>query len=338
MRSLVLAAEAGIPNRDLWYPTILGVLVVVAGVSLFCGSVYLLLATNLGARLGFLVAAAGLSGFMVLLSCLWLTTASPLNTLKGRVPTWKAVESIKGGDLSKSKIPAVARDHQGRRGHGSDRAVEREGVGRPGRRDPGGDAGLERRGRTANKFALYTSTTDYLVPKYYEIGGGNIFSQFKFHVSGQFPIVHFSLHKPHFAVVNICPIDQEALIVPFGEPPPTPKCDTTKPINSVVFERDLGSVRVPPFVALVTSSILFTLTLLEPPLAGAGPAGAGRRRAGRSGRQRRHRRRTHPREGLGASDDPHPRILDARRPHRHAGDARRARQRLHEWSARRRGW
>ena len=53
MRVLVLAAE-GIKDRDLWYPTILGVLVVLSAVSLFCGSVYLLLATNLGARLGFL--------------------------------------------------------------------------------------------------------------------------------------------------------------------------------------------------------------------------------------------------------------------------------------------
>ena len=67
MKALVLAAE-GIKDRDLWYPTILGVLVVLAAVSLFMGSIYLLLATNLGARLGFLVAAAGLSGFMVLLS------------------------------------------------------------------------------------------------------------------------------------------------------------------------------------------------------------------------------------------------------------------------------
>src|SRR6478609_4356625 len=93
----VLAAE-GIKDRDLWYPTILGVLVVVAAVSLFMGTIYLLLATNLGSRLGFLIAAAALSGFMVLLSLLWLSTSSPLNTLRGRVPAWKAVEVIKGGD------------------------------------------------------------------------------------------------------------------------------------------------------------------------------------------------------------------------------------------------
>ena len=51
MGTLVLAQEQ--IDKTLWYPTILGILVVVAGIVLFCGSVYLLLGTNLGARLGY---------------------------------------------------------------------------------------------------------------------------------------------------------------------------------------------------------------------------------------------------------------------------------------------
>ena len=78
----LLASTAG--EKGLWDPFILGVLVVIAALGLFCGSVYLLLATNLGARLGFLVAAASLTGFMVLLSMLWLTTQTPLNSPRGR--------------------------------------------------------------------------------------------------------------------------------------------------------------------------------------------------------------------------------------------------------------
>jgi hypothetical protein len=81
-------------------------------------------------------------------------------------------------------------------------------------------------------------------------------------VNGQFPVLHVSLHTPKYAVVNICPVDKEALVVPFGDTPPTPKCDNTGEINTIVFERDLGSVRVPPFVALIGSSILFILCLL----------------------------------------------------------------------------
>lgn len=261
MRVLVLAAE-GIKDRDLWYPTILGVLVVLSAVSLFCGSVYLLLATNLGARLGFLVAAAGLSGFMVLLSCLWLTTASPLNTLKGRVPTWKAVESLKGGDRARSKIPAVreitkANEITDPAEQSNLKAVVDQVVVTP-QGTPSSEAVA-----ATNNFAIYSEATDYLVPRYYEAGGGKLFSQTKAYLSGRFPLLHVSLHKPLYAVVDICPIDQAALVVPFGDPPPTPVCDKSKPITSVVFERDLGSVRVPPFVALVGSSVLFLLCLLS---------------------------------------------------------------------------
>jgi hypothetical protein len=65
--------------------------------------VYLLLATNLGARLGFLVAFTGLMAFMVILTSLWVTTTSPLNTLKGRIPSWKAIEYVKDPAKAKTK-------------------------------------------------------------------------------------------------------------------------------------------------------------------------------------------------------------------------------------------
>ena len=86
--------------RDLWNPTIIGVLTVLCAVGLFCGSTYLLLGTNLGARLGFLVAAAGLSGFLVLLTTLWLTTPgsatgnSDLDPPHGNSASWKVVEVV----------------------------------------------------------------------------------------------------------------------------------------------------------------------------------------------------------------------------------------------------
>ena len=54
-----------------WDPTIRGVLVVVTAVVVLSGSVYLLLATNTGARLGFLIAAAGLFGWMTIMGVVW---------------------------------------------------------------------------------------------------------------------------------------------------------------------------------------------------------------------------------------------------------------------------
>src|SRR4051794_38158467 len=103
MNLALMATEGG--HKTLFDPTIVGILVPIAGVFLFCGSVYLLLSTNLGARLGFLVAAAALSGFMVMLSTMWLTTATPLNSPKGREAEWKVVEVA--DSVADSKIDAV---------------------------------------------------------------------------------------------------------------------------------------------------------------------------------------------------------------------------------------
>lgn len=261
MRALVLASE-GIKNRDLWYPTILGVLVVISAVGLFCGSVYLLLATNLGARLGFLVAAGTLSGFLMLLSLLWMSTASPLNTLKGRPPSWKAVESIKGGDLARSKIRAIQTvKTTGKKADAAEQANVKAAADQV-VVTPALNPGAQEVGATS-KFAIYQAATDYLVTDVYEAGGGKLFSQTNVEVNGRFPLLHVSLHTPRYAVVNICPVDKDAAVVPYGDPIPDPVCDKSKPIDSIVFERDLGSVRAPPVVAFLGFSILFALCLLS---------------------------------------------------------------------------
>src|SRR5690349_6101101 len=95
MSVLAVLAVLAETTKTLWDPTILGILTVVSGVVLFCGSVYLLLATNLGARLGFLVAATALSGLLTLIAVLWITTQTPLESPKGRVAAWVPVSCPK---------------------------------------------------------------------------------------------------------------------------------------------------------------------------------------------------------------------------------------------------
>lgn len=241
----LLGASEGIPHPTLWYPTILGWLVVIAGIGLFCGSAYLLLATNLGGRLGFLVAAAALSGFMVLLSAMWLTTASPLNTLKGRVPSWKVIDQV--DSLDKSKIPAVrAMPANGKAVDPAEAANVKAAV----------DSELvvpQQQGDLPKpptpKFAKYQLSTEYVVSDTHEIGGSK----------PQFWKLQFT-HKPKYATVQVCPAQKVKQAQ--GAAPPTPTCDPTQPVNFLILERDLGSLRVPPFVVLVCSTLLFTLSLL----------------------------------------------------------------------------
>ncbi len=241
-----LAQAHGGGGDGIWYPTILGVLVAVSAVVLFCGSIYLLLATDLGARLGFLVAFAGLMGFMVVLSALWITTGSPLNTLKGRIPEWKIIEVVPTLDEAQTEAARTIETE----GHEVD-ATEAANV------KAATDAGLvtqeelpsEPLPENANEFAQFSEVTEYLTGTTYEVGGSNP-NLFDWEFT----------HSAHYAVQEYCavlPVD-----VPFGVPPPEPECDPNGETGFVVLERDLGSLRFPPFVAFFMSIVLFGLSLL----------------------------------------------------------------------------
>jgi uncharacterized membrane protein len=66
-------------------PAIRGILVTLVGVVVLGGSVYLLLATNTGARLGFLLSLAGLFGFLFMLGIFWWIKGIGLI---GEEPSW----------------------------------------------------------------------------------------------------------------------------------------------------------------------------------------------------------------------------------------------------------
>ncbi len=68
-----------------------GILVVALAVTILPGSVYLLLATNTGARLGLLIALAALFGWATILTMTWWIS-SPANGPRGRNASWKPVE------------------------------------------------------------------------------------------------------------------------------------------------------------------------------------------------------------------------------------------------------
>ncbi len=235
----MLAAE-GPKDANIWNPTIIGILTVLAAIGLFCGSVYLLLATNLGARLGFLVAAAGLTGFMFLLATLWWTSGSSgIDPPHGRSPQWKVVEIVK--DPAESKIAEI-------------RDISNTGTVIPPEKltnlKPAIDAAVvpdkSLNGETPKEkpFATlgFSDSSNYLVEdeslKAYEVGGGtkNIF-----------------WHNTQYALVQLC-------IVKENVTPPT--CDPLKDTPYIVLEHDLGTLRQPVVAYWFMSLLLFGLSLL----------------------------------------------------------------------------
>jgi hypothetical protein len=86
MSALMLANfEYSVFIRGILFPGIMFVIL--------CGSSYLIMATNMGNRLGFLIAAAGLAGWICLMSVVWMMYGIGL---RGKDPTWHVTDVITG--------------------------------------------------------------------------------------------------------------------------------------------------------------------------------------------------------------------------------------------------
>ena len=72
-----------------WDPQIRGFLAVGVGVVVLMGSVYLLLATNVANRLGFLLAFTGLMGWMTIMGIVWWVFGIGM---RGEDPSWQIQE------------------------------------------------------------------------------------------------------------------------------------------------------------------------------------------------------------------------------------------------------
>jgi hypothetical protein len=242
MLRLLAEITEGPAHPNLWNPTILGVLVVLSAIGLFCGSAYLLLATNLGARLGFLVAFASLAGFMVLLSTLWWTSGnSGIDPPHGRSPSWKVVDVV--SDVGQSKIRAV----QSIAANGTPATATDVGNLRPAIDaalvTPAPIEGVTPPNQPFQKFASSLEyLTDFQGVKSYIVGGesSNLF-----------------WHTPKYAVAQFCPTK---LPTPPGA---APVCDPLQDKSYAILRFDYGSLRQPVvFQFWIPSVLLFGLSLL----------------------------------------------------------------------------
>jgi hypothetical protein len=224
----ILAAEAT-KHLDL-VGRLRGYFIVVFAVGLFCGSIYLLLSTNLGARLGFLIAFASLSGFLMLLGLIWFTNLTPLNALHGPPPHWAVKEVVDD--------PAQAKTEKAR-------TIVTQGVpveaAAQGELKATVDSALTAEG---GPFQKYSAATDYVVLAADKIGGGG---------------ESFFRHRALYSLMEVQGA-KTVDVLPGGAPPP-PAADPAKPKHFVVMERDLGAMRQPPLVMSTAFALLFALSV-----------------------------------------------------------------------------
>lgn len=218
-----------------WNIEIRGILVIGLAVVVLPGSIYMILATNLGSRLGFLVAMAGVFGWMTIMAIIW--TVYGIGYV-GESPTWKVREVVTSqsvDDLHASRF-AVTHDLSTWRKLASDD---------PKRGEAQASASAAIAGTTA-AIKMFESESAYVVLDAYD-KGGRTSSFFDKNIPWR--------HPAHFALVQV--EKAKVVEVPFGEKPPKATADPTQSIVSVVMERDLGNRRMPPFLLALGSATIF---------------------------------------------------------------------------------
>ncbi|MFN2609050.1 MAG: hypothetical protein ABR511_14350 [Acidimicrobiales bacterium] len=224
----------GLLGALAWEPQIKGALYVAIAVVILPGSGFLLLSTNMGSRLGFLLAAAGFFGWMFTLGAVWWAYGTgPM----GLAPTWKGVETVVGDVAQSSRQAAAARYPAG---------WTKLDIAAP----EAADAQAVVDARIVGTKSLFKSSSNFLVVGAAEKGGD---TYGPFHLLNMRPFNVF--HSPHYLVITV----QAVLVQPTppGGAPPKPTVDPSATPVSVLMVRDLGNVREHPAVVCISCGLLF---------------------------------------------------------------------------------
>lgn len=276
-----------------WDPGFRGLLTVALSVVILCGAVALILGTNSGARLGFLIALSGLFGWFVVMGVVW--SAYGIGP-QGPTPTWELVEAV-AGDPDQSRIdvarelplpdelpdPVALRDNDdqfadafpvtGRDPNLGDLVSLDEGLRDAVNEEAGSWEIIEtsdgQTGETQSAVAeligsdglgLFDGPTDYVVHESYLTGGksrrtdDSTIGRIIYRVRSA---VEFT-SPPFYAAVQVqAVVPQETRA---GQAPPLPVADEDAPIYTVILERDRGSQRLPAMAFTGASAIVFLIT------------------------------------------------------------------------------
>ena len=239
-----------------WEPEIRGWIIVIISVVVLMGSTYLILGTNLGARLGFLVALTGLAGWMMSMAIIWAIYGIGL---KGPEPTWHPSEPITivrdGSLLNRTEIVEGSSDLKGLSSADgakkiSDQLVA-EGWESLAESNPQRGQAVASADEIIQNEAKEFAAGEYVAVAVYDKGGE------------RFPKLGDSLdflafkHKPRYAIVEIAPLVPQRAEP--GRAPARAQIDEAQPHRYIVMIRDLGAKRRPAFLIGFGSGLIFFL-------------------------------------------------------------------------------
>ena len=265
-----------------WDPQIRGFLALAVGVVVLMGSVYLLLATNVGARLGFLIAGSAFFGWLTIMGLVWwvygsigmLGTAPHWDVIQVVYPALDAAELEEAGELDTSTLPPPEEYKELEVVEVEEleaSAAERlAGWGLLPEADPSfGEA-------KATVDAYFADNPipglgeegvdgpeDYITVYAFERGGKESLPDDPSRIDRLVTELKSTFwqiqHPPHYAIVQVRPVIVQEPEP--GAPPPTPAPDPDAPVLSVIMQRDLGDVRFPSAMITIFSGLMFWVTV-----------------------------------------------------------------------------
>lgn len=236
-----------------WSPELRGILIVIIAVVTLMGSVYLILGTNLGARLGFLVTLTGLAGWMFLMGGIWMIYGIGL---KGPEPSWAAIPgrtvlqdtaALYQAGVFDAPVDVPEGTPYPEQAQLAAAHFEEQGWVPLGEEEPGF-------GQASAAAATYLEETgafaagEFKAVNVFDTGGE------RYPMIGDFDLLAF-FHQPHYAVVEVA-----ALVPTRAEPgraPAAAEIDTTRQHQYVYMVRDLGARRQPAFVLTAGAGLIF---------------------------------------------------------------------------------
>lgn len=267
-----------------------GTLVMIVAVGVLIGGIWLIVATNMGARLGFLVVFTAFCAWMFVMSAMWTSYGIGL---VGELPSW-TVQEVNVGDLSEAEnerartaptddvLPSVEQlladpdvaddfDPGVTVGIGEIADIDPElidesqfngwtiiGAAELGEPQTAADEAL-----TGGDAPMFASNDEYVALRGFEYGGkpdrksDSVFDRVANKITNTLQVTS----PTHYAIVQV----QESLPteVPEGAAPLPPTADPDKPVVSVIMVRNLGNLRLPSFILTVVFGILFAFSAYQ---------------------------------------------------------------------------
>ena len=239
-----------------WEPELRGLLTVVMGTVVLMGSVYMVMATNMGSRLAFLVALTGLAGWMVLMGITWWIYGIGL---RGPDPSWAPVQgqtvlqdvrALESSGALEGPLPDIPEgDFVASSEIVGEQFIE-EGYIRIASSDPSfgqaqtaASAYLEEEEAFAAGQFVITDIFDIGGERYPKIANENALDFFAF------------FHEPHYVVAEAAALEQ--VRDEPGRAPAIAGIDDTRQRQYVYMVRDLGARRQPATTLTIGGGAIF---------------------------------------------------------------------------------